>query len=215
MVEQESHGVREDFAKQSACQMPEVLGPHPLYGVALCELAKDCVYPVTKPTEQGALLGSRVSLLGRVGSHKFHTDARQHLPNLRRVVVAVCDDQPRAKFGDLWEHGKLMSVGWSHRKASYDSRPRDPDVHPEAVEGLPKQHVLAESRLSFEAFASVGAGKQARRQGQRVADGERRVVWSECEEFLPERLSLTFQRLAACLAKVVRWTSPRVGNHSL
>lgn len=57
MVEEKGYGVREDFAKEPAGEMPEVPSPHPLYGVALCELAKDGVYPVTKPTEQGALWG--------------------------------------------------------------------------------------------------------------------------------------------------------------
>jgi hypothetical protein len=56
MVEQEGHGVREDFAQQSAYQMPEVARPHLLYGIALCELAEDGVYPVAKPALRNALL---------------------------------------------------------------------------------------------------------------------------------------------------------------
>ena len=36
MVEQEGHGVREDLARQPACQMPEVARPHLLYAIALC-----------------------------------------------------------------------------------------------------------------------------------------------------------------------------------
>ena len=38
MVEQESDGVTQDPPKQPAIQVPEVLGPHPLYGVASGEL---------------------------------------------------------------------------------------------------------------------------------------------------------------------------------
>ena len=38
MVEQESDGVTQDLPKQPAIQVPEVLGPHPLYGVASGEL---------------------------------------------------------------------------------------------------------------------------------------------------------------------------------
>jgi hypothetical protein len=63
VVEQESYGVREDFAQQSACQMPEVARPHLLYGIALCELRKNGVYAVTKPTEKGALFRGRVSFV--------------------------------------------------------------------------------------------------------------------------------------------------------
>src|SRR5215210_2272714 len=126
MVEQEGHGVREDFAHQSACQMPHVARPHLLYRIALCELRKESVYAVAKPTEEGSLFRGRVSLLGELGSQELHTHTRQLLRGLRRVVVAVCDDQPRAKLCDLWEHRELVSVGWSHRKTSYDSRPAKP-----------------------------------------------------------------------------------------
>jgi hypothetical protein len=123
VVEQEGYGVREDFAQQPACEMPHVARPHPLYGIALCELAENTVYPVTKPTEEGTLFRGRISLLGGVWSQKLHTHARQLLPGLRRVVVALSDDQPRGKLGDLWEQGELVSVGWSHRKTSDHPRP--------------------------------------------------------------------------------------------
>jgi hypothetical protein len=66
MVEQEGHGVREDFSQQSACQMPEVPRPHLLYAVALCELAENGVYTVAKPTEEGTLFRGRVPLLGGI-----------------------------------------------------------------------------------------------------------------------------------------------------
>ncbi len=61
-------------------------------------------------------------------------------------------------------------------------------MHPEAVEGLPEKRVLAESRLAAKALAPVSAGKQARRQGHRVADGEGGIVRGEREELLPEAL---------------------------
>ena len=59
-------------------------------------------------------------------------------------------------------------------------------MHPEAVEGLLEEGVLAESGLPTESTAAVGAGEEARWQGHRVADGEGRVVRSESEELLPE-----------------------------
>jgi hypothetical protein len=59
-------------------------------------------------------------------------------------------------------------------------------VHPEAVEGLLEEGVLAESGLSFEARAAMGSGEQAHWQGHRVADGEGRVVRNADEELSPE-----------------------------
>ena len=61
-------------------------------------------------------------------------------------------------------------------------------MHPETVEGLSEQRVLAKGRFSLEARAAVGAGEQASRQGHRVADGQGRIVRSETEKFLPEVL---------------------------
>jgi hypothetical protein len=61
-------------------------------------------------------------------------------------------------------------------------------VYPKAVEGLPEQGVLAESGLSAESTAAVSACEQARRQGHRVADGERGVMGGERKELLPEAL---------------------------
>src|SRR5215213_9066366 len=88
--------------------MPRVARPHPLYAVALCELAEDGVYPVVKPTEEGARFGIRVSLLGGVWSEQLDPHARQLLPGLGRVVVAIPDNQPRGKLGEFGEHGKLF-----------------------------------------------------------------------------------------------------------
>jgi hypothetical protein len=209
VVEQEGYGVREHLAHQPAGKVPQITRPHPLYGVALCELAENSVYSVTKSTEEGALFGSGVSLLGGVRSQKLHTHARQLLPSFRRVVVAVCDDQPRGKLGDLWEHGELVGVSWSHRKTSYDPRPADPNVHTETVEGLLEEDVLTESGFSFEARAAVGASEGARRQGHRIADGEGGIVRSLGQELLPEELLGPPERLAACLVKVVRCTRKR------
>jgi hypothetical protein len=130
------------------------------------------------------------------------------------MVVAISDDQARSSLGEFWEHGKLVGIGRGYRDAADHPRPANPYVHPKAVEGLPEKRVLGEGCFSFEAAAAVGAGKQASRQGQRVHQREGRIVGSEGEELLPEGRSFTFQRLAAWRAKVVRWTSLRVGNHS-
>ena len=154
MVEQERHSVREHFAQQPAGEVPHVTRPHPLHAVALCELAENGVYPVTKPTEEGALLGLRVSFLGGVGGQELHAHARQLLPPLRRVVVAISDDQAGGKLGDLREHGELVDVGRGHRDTGDHPRPADPRVHPETVEGLPEQRVLAEGRLPTKARAA-------------------------------------------------------------
>jgi hypothetical protein len=86
------------------------------------------------------------------------------------------------------KHGEFMGVGRSYRKASDDSRPAHPHMHPEAVEGLPEKHIFAKGSLSPEAMAAVSAGEQARWQGHRIADGEGGVVGSEREKLLPEAL---------------------------
>jgi hypothetical protein len=190
MVEQEGNGVRENFAQQSACQMPQVARPHLLYRIALCELTKNGVYPVTKPTEKGALFRGRVSLLlGGVRGQKLYAHTYQLLAGLWRMVVAVCDDQARGSLDDLWEHRELVCIGRSHREAGDNPRPANPYVHPKAVEGLPEEGVLAEGSLSFKTRAAVGSGEGARGQGHRIADGEGRVVGNAGgEELSPEEL---------------------------
>ena len=69
--------MRESFAQQPACQMPRVTRPHPLYRLALCELAENGVYPVTKPATQGARFGIRVKLVGGVRDQMLNTHTRQ------------------------------------------------------------------------------------------------------------------------------------------
>jgi hypothetical protein len=186
VVEQEGHGVREDFAQQSGCQMPEVARPHPLYRIALCELAEDGVDAVAKATEQGASLDIGITLFGGVGSQKLDTPPGQFLPNWRRVVVAIPNDDPGGSFDEFGEQVDLVGVGRSYRQASDHPRPANPHVYSKAVEGLSEQCILAESGFSFEALAAVGSGEQTRWQGQRVADGEASIVRSESKEFLPK-----------------------------
>ena len=211
VVEQEGYGVREDFAQQSACQMPCVARSHPLYGVTLRELAENGVYPVTKLTEEGALFGIGVSLLGGIRGQKLHAHTRQLLPGLWRMVVAVCNDQPRSSLGEFREQVELVGVGRSHREASDHSRPANPHMYPKAVEGLLEEDVLAKGGLTAEAGATVGPGEEARRQGHRIADSESGVVRGEAEKFLPEEF-LNLPEVG-CLAKVVRWTKRSAGKH--
>jgi len=61
-------------------------------------------------------------------------------------------------------------------------------VYSEAVEGLLEESVFAEGGLPAEATAAVGAGEQARWQGERVCQGEGGVVGSVGQELLPEAL---------------------------
>src|SRR5215204_5268602 len=69
MVEQESHGVREDFAQQPIGEVPEVARPHSLHGVTPGELRKNGVDAVAKTAQQRAAFGSGISFLGRVGRY--------------------------------------------------------------------------------------------------------------------------------------------------
>ena len=70
MVEQEGYGMREDPAQQSACQVPHVARPYPLYGVKLGKLRKGGVYAVGKPTEEGAFLGAGSLSLKEYGARR-------------------------------------------------------------------------------------------------------------------------------------------------
>jgi hypothetical protein len=116
VVEHESHGVREDFAQQPACQVPHVARPHPLYGVALRELRKDGVYTVAKTAQQSTPLGSRISLFGGVWSEQLDPHARQVLLGLGRVVVAVPDEKAGGSLDDLRHHRELVGVGGATEK---------------------------------------------------------------------------------------------------
>jgi hypothetical protein len=214
-VEQEGHSVREDFAQQPTGKVPEVARPYPLYGITLGELTENGVDPVAKPTEEGAPFGIGVSFLGGVRSQEFyaHTPRQLHF-GFGRVVVAVSDEKARGPSGDLRHHGKLMGIGRSHRQTGDETGPADPNVHPKAVEGLLEKNVLAESRLSPETLAPVGAGEKTRWQGHRVADGEGGVVRGEDKKLLPEVFLYLPKVSRLPSAKVVRWTSPSAGNHS-
>ena len=167
MVEQEGHGVAQDLPKQPAGQVPEILGPHPLYRVASGELKKDGVDTVSEAAEKGTAFGSWVSPLGRVGREQFDTLVRQLFFCLERVVVAVPDDDPVGAIGQFGKHAKLVDVGRGDRQTADDARPANSHVHPEAVEGLLEQRVFAKSGLPTEAFTAIGASEEARRQGHR------------------------------------------------
>jgi hypothetical protein len=186
VVEQEGDGVREDFAQQPTRQMPEVTCPHPLYPISLGELRKDGVYPVAKPTEQGAPFRMRVPFLGGVRSQKLHAHARQLLAGLRRMVVAIPDDETGTTLGEFGDDRELMGIGRGHRQTANDPRPADPHVHPEAIEGLFEERVFAEGGLSLEAFAAVGSGEQTSWQGEGVSQGEGGLVRGIDQELLPD-----------------------------
>jgi len=189
MVEHESDSVTQDLPKQPASQVPEVPSPYPLYGVSPAELRKDGVDPVAKAAQVRTPLGGGIALLGAVRREELDTHStRQLFLGLRRPVIAVPDGEPAGRLQEFGHDGELVGVGWGYREAGDETGPTDPDVHPEAVEGLPEKRILAESRLAAKALAPVGTGEQARRQGHRVADGEGRVVRGEREELLPEAL---------------------------
>jgi hypothetical protein len=216
VVEQESHGVRENFSKQPAGEVPEVAYPHPLYAVTPGELAENGVDAVAKTAQQRAAFGSGISFLGSVGGHKLYAHRAQELFfGLGRVVIAIPDHDAVGTFDDLGQHRELVGVSRGYREVSDETGPRHPHMHPKTVEGLLEEGVLAESGLPPESTAVVGAGEEARWQGHRVADSEGWVVRSEGEKLLPEVLLDLEEIVALCRAKVVRWISRRrTGNHS-
>ena len=137
MVEHKSNRVAQDLPKQPGGQVPEVLGPYPLYGETLGELGENGIYPVAESAQQGAPLRGRISLLGGEGGQKFDAHrAEEFFFGPGRVVVAVPDHHPAHAFDDLGHHRELVGVGRGHRDASNETRPADPNVYPKAVEGL-------------------------------------------------------------------------------
>ena len=83
LVEQEGNRVAENLPQQPTRQMPEVFRPHPLYGIALRELAEERVDPVPKAAQAGISFWMRiVSLLtvrcqrlyALLGQFRGHTD---------------------------------------------------------------------------------------------------------------------------------------------
>lgn len=95
VVEQKGDRVTQDLPKQSASQVPEIPGPHPLYGVPSGELAEDGVDPVAQAAQEGAPLGRGTALLVPVGREEFDANApRQPFLRLGRVVVTVPDEKP-------------------------------------------------------------------------------------------------------------------------
>ena len=79
MAEQESHIVREDFSQQPAREMPQILGPHPLYGVASRKLAENGVDAVAKSAQQSALSGMGVRAFVLVGREEIDAYCSQLL----------------------------------------------------------------------------------------------------------------------------------------
>ena len=171
--------MREDLPQQSTHQVPQIPRPHPLYGIALHKLRKNGVYSVAKPAEQGAPFGSGISLLGRVGCQQLNAPPGQLFFNLGRVVVAIPHEQTGGALGEFGENRELVGVGWSHRQTGDNARPTDPQVYPEAVEGLLEEGVLAEGGLSplkrwqrwARANRHAGRGKESARAKPRDHEG--------------------------------------------
>jgi hypothetical protein len=61
-------------------------------------------------------------------------------------------------------------------------------VHPEAIEGLPEQRVLADGRLPAQAFTPVGTSGVASRQGHRIADSEASTLTRCAGDQIQDRL---------------------------
>ena len=111
MVEQEGYGVAEDLTEQPAGQVPEVSGPHLLYGVATCELAEDGVDPVAKAAQEGAPFGGRIELLAPVRRDEFEAcTLRQLLLRFRRPIIAVLDGDPTSGIEEFRYDRKLVGV---------------------------------------------------------------------------------------------------------
>jgi hypothetical protein len=142
--------------------MPQIACPHPLYGVASHELRRDGINPVSKATQEDTRLGTPIALFRGVRSQKLYAHARQLLPGLGRVVVAIPDEQTGGALGEFGENREFVGVGRSHRQTGNDPWPADPRVHPESVKGLFEEGVFAEGGFSLKTPATVGSGEQTR-----------------------------------------------------
>ena len=130
VVEQEGYGVAEDLTKQPAGHVPQVPGPHLLYGVAACELTEDGVDPVAKAAQESTPLGVKIALLAPVRYEELDASApRQLFLRLGRPVVALADGQSARELDELWYDGELVGIGRGYRKAGDDAGPADPNVH--------------------------------------------------------------------------------------
>ena len=148
----------------------------------------------------------------RVGCQQLNAPPGQLFFNLGRVVVAIPHEQTGGALGEFGENRELVGVGWSHRQTGDNARPTDPQVYPEAVEGLLEEGVLAEGGLSLKTLAAVGSGEQARRQGERVCQGEAGIMRGLGQELLPEALLSLPQVRRLPALKVVRCTLKRFGK---
>ncbi len=109
----------ENLPQQPASQVPEVLGPHSLYAIALCELRKDGVDPVAQVAQKHAPLGGGIALLGAVGCEQRDVHApRQFFSCLRRPVIAISDDKTAGGLKEFREHREFVGVGRGNRDAA-------------------------------------------------------------------------------------------------
>ena len=123
VIDQEGYGgVAEDLTKQPAGQMPEVPGPHLLYGVATRELAEDGVDPVAKAAQESTPLGVGIALVAPVRREELDASTpRQLFLRLGRVVVAVPEGEPAGGLDEPRYNGELVGVGRGHREAGDDA----------------------------------------------------------------------------------------------
>jgi hypothetical protein len=180
--------------------------PTPALWTNIPQAAKNGVCSVAKTAQRSTPSGSRNSFLGGVRSQKLYAYLRRLFFGFGRVVVALSYDDPRGVFDNFGDDRELVGVGRSQRKTSDYPWPADPPVHPKTVEGLLEEGVFSEGCLSLKTRAAVSTSEQAHRQGRRVADGEAKIVGGRGVRSSCRRPSFIFQRLAACLPKVVRCT---------
>src|SRR5258706_11386583 len=81
-----------------------------------------------------------------------------------------------------------MCIRGGDTEASDHSGPHEADMHPETIERLAHQRVLAIGSLSPKAAAAVGACELAHRQWEAVDQGEGWIVRDGGQEMLPEAL---------------------------
>ena len=161
-------------------------------------MAEDGVDTVAEAAEQGTPARPRVPFRRPIGCQQGQASLTQLLSQRGSPVVAVTHQYSSGICSKFWDNAPFMDVSRSYDEAGDQPRPTQAHVDPEAVESLPTQDILAESRLTSETVAPVGPGELADRKGEAIYQSEGGIVSYGIEEPLPH--PLLYLPKVGCLA---------------
>ena len=174
--------MHEYFAQQAAAQMPQVACPDVLDRTAVHELAKDGINAVAHATESSTPARSGVMLGATIGSQQRDTVPLPLSGGYRRPVVAAAYQRAGGLLGQRGERRQLVNIGGRHIEPGDNPRPFEAHMHPQPIEGLAHQRVLAKGGLPPKAATAMRPGELADQQRQIIHNGERGVMWRHAEQ---------------------------------